>query len=333
MTSSGATGTMRLQRVEPLPLAGAEQQALREVWGQTLVELAADYPELVVLDGDLANSTRADIFATTVPDRFFEMGIAEQNMVGVAAGMATLGFVPWLSTFAAFMANRATDQVRIVVAQPHLNVKMCGGYTGILTGKTGKTHQSVEDIAIFRAMPGVVTLAPADGVELRSAMRAMMETPGPMYLRVTRDPSPVIFPDDYTFQIGPGVLLRDGGDVGLISTGVQTVRVLEAADMLAGEGITASALHLPTLKPIDGDAIVALAERTGRIVTAEDHSIIGGLGSAVAEVLGERRPTPMRRIGLRDVYGESAPNDYLLEAYGISAGHVASAAREMIQDS
>src|SRR5215218_808323 len=290
MTSSGATRTMRSQRVEPLPLSGAEQQALREVWGQTLVELAADYPELVVLDGDLANSTRADIFAAAVPDRFFEMGIAEQNMVGVAAGMATLGFVPWLSTFAAFMANRATDQVRIVVAQPHLNVKMSGGYTGILTGKTGKTHQSVEDIAIFRAMPGVVTLAPADGVELRSAMRAMMETPGPMYLRVTRDPWPVIFPDDYTFQIGPGVLLRDG------------------------------------------DAIVALAERTGRIVTAEDHSIIGGLGSAVAEVLGERRPTPIRRIGLRDVYGESAPNDYLLEAYGISAGHVAAAAREMIQE-
>ena len=245
--------------------------------------------------------------------------------------MATLGFVPWLSTFAAFMANRATDQVRIVVAQPHLNVKMCGGYTGILTGKTGKTHQSVEDIAIFRAMPGVVTIAPADAVELRSAMRAMMETPGPMYLRVTRDPSPVIFPDDYTFQIGPGVLLRDGGDVGLIGTGVQTVRVLEAADLLAGEGIAASVLHLPTLKPIDADAIVALAERTGRIVTAEDHSIIGGLGSAVAEVLGERRPTPMRRVGLRDVYGESAPNDYLLEAYGISAGHVAAAAREMIK--
>ena len=164
------------RRLEPLPLAGAEQKALREVWGQTLVELAADYPDLVVLDGDLANSTRADIFAAAVPDRFFEMGIAEQNMVGVAAGMATLGFVPWLSTFAAFMANRATDQVRIVVAQPHLNVKMCGGYTGILTGKTGKTHQSVEDIAIFRAMPGVVTIAPADAVELRSAMRAMMET-------------------------------------------------------------------------------------------------------------------------------------------------------------
>src|SRR5918992_1761956 len=316
--------------IAPAPLAGARQVPMRDAWGEALVELAGVHPDLVVLDGDLANSTRADIFAAAVPDRFFEMGIAEQNMVGVAAGMATLGFVPWLSTFAAFMANRATDQVRVVVAQPHLNVKMCGGYTGILTGKTGKTHQSVEDIANFRAMPGVVTLAPADGVELRSAMRAMMETPGPMYLRVTRDPSPTIFPDDYRFQIGTGVILCDGADVGLIGTGVQTVRVLEAADSLAGEGIAASVLHLPTLKPIDADAIVALAERTGRIVTAEDHSIIGGLGSAVAEVLGERRPTPMRRIGLRDVYGESAPNDYLLEAYGISAGHVATAAREIV---
>ncbi len=327
---SSAATTSGTRRIEPLPLAGAEMVPLRDVWGQTLADLAADYPDLVVLDGDLANSTRADIFAAAWPDRFFEMGIAEQNMVGVAAGMATLGYVPWLSTFAAFMANRATDQVRIVVAQPHLNVKMCGGYTGILTGKTGKTHQSVEDIATFRAMPGVVTIAPADAVEMRSAMRAMMVTPGPMYLRVTRDPSPTIFPADYTFEIGPAVLLRDGGDVGLIGTGVQTIRVLEAADLLASEGTSASVLHVPTLKPLDADAIVALAERTGRIVTAEDHSIVGGLGSAVAEVLGERRPTPLRRIGLQDVYGESAPNDYLLEKYGLTARHVAEAARALL---
>ena len=327
---SSATTTSGTRRIEPLPLAGAEMVPLRDVWGQTLSDLAADYPDLVVLDGDLANSTRADIFAAAWPDRFFEMGIAEQNMVGVAAGLATLGYVPWLSTFAAFMANRATDQVRIVVAQPHLNVKMCGGYTGILTGKTGKTHQSVEDIATFRAMPGVVTIAPADAVEMRSAMRAMMETPGPMYLRVTRDPSPTIFPADYIFEIGPAIPLRDGDDVGLIGTGVQTIRVLEAADLLASEGISASVLHVPTLKPLDADAIVALAERTGRIVTAEDHSIIGGLGSAVAEVLGERRPTPLRRIGLQDVYGESAPNDYLLEKYGLTAGHVAEAARALL---
>ena len=316
--------------IQPLPLAGAEQVAMRDAWGQGLVELGGRYPELVVLDGDLANSTKADVFAAARPDRFFELGIAEQNLLGVAAGMATVGYVPWISTFAAFVAKRALDQIRVVIAQPHLNVKMCGSYSGILTGKTGKTHQSVEDIAIFRAMPGVVTIAPADAVEMRSAMAAMMETAGPTYLRLTRDPSPTIFPPDYAFRIGQGVLLRDGADVGLIGTGVQTVRVLEAADLLAAEGIDASVLHLPTLKPLDTDAIVRLAERTGAIVTAEDHSIIGGLGGAVAETLGELRPTPLRRVGWRDVYGESAPNDALLEKYGLTPRHVAEAARELL---
>ena len=325
-----SSATFATQRVTPLPFEGAEKLQLRDVWGQALLDMAREFPDLVVLDGDLANSTRADIIQAEMPERFFEMGIAEQNMVGVAAGMATLGFVPWLSTFAAFMANRATDQVRIVVAQPGLNVKMCGAYSGILTGKTGKTHQSVEDIAIFRAMPGVVTIAPADAVEMRSAMRVMQETPGPMYLRVTRDPSPTIFPADYQFEIGAGVLLRDGDDIGLISTGVQTIRVLEAADLLTAEGIAASVLHLPTLKPIDAGAIVAVAERTGCVLTSEDHSIIGGLGSAVAEVLGQHRPTLMRINGLRDVYGESAPNDYLLDKYGISAQHIADEARALI---
>jgi transketolase len=304
---------------------------MRDAWGEALVELAGSYPELVVLDGDLANSTRADIFAAAVPDRFFEMGIAEQNMLGVAAGLATVGFVPWISTFAAFLAKRALDQIRVVIAQPHLNVKMCGSYSGILTSKTGKTHQSVEDIAIFRAMPGVVTIVPADVVELRSAMFAMMETPGPVYLRLTRDPSPVIFPDDYQFAIGAGVLLRDGGDVGLISTGVQTVRTLAAAELLAAEGIEASVLHLPTLKPFDVEAILRVAERTGAIVTAEDHSIIGGLGGAVAETLAEHRPTRMRRVGWQDTYGESAPNDALLEKYGLTERHVATAATNLLR--
>jgi len=299
---------------------------MRDAWGNGLVELAKDYPELLVLDGDLANSTRADTFAAAYPDRFFEMGIAEQNLVGVASGLATLGYVPWISTFAAFLAKRALDQIRVVVAQPHLNVKLCGSYSGILTGKTGKTHQSVEDIAVFRAMPGVVTIAPADANELRAAMRAMMQDDNPTYLRLTRDPSPVIFPDDYRFEIGKAVLLREGGDVGIISTGVQTIRALEAAEMLAERGIAASVLHVPTLKPLDVEAIVALAERTGTTVTAEDHSIIGGLGGAVAETLAEHRPTPLRRVGWHDTYGESGPNDALLEKYGLSSRHVAEAA-------
>jgi transketolase len=318
-----------MTRVSPLPLAGAEQIPLRDAWGHELVALAQTHPDLLVLDGDLANSTRADIFAAAVPERFFEMGIAEQNLLGVAAGLATVGFTPWISTFVPFLAKRALDQIRVVVAQPHLNVKMCGSYSGILTGKTGKTHQSVEDLAIFRAMPGVVSIVPADAVELRAAMAAMMAHDGPIYLRLTRDPSPVIFDPAYRFEIGRGVLLRDGGDVGLISTGVETTRALEAADLLAAEGIAASLLHLPTIKPLDVDAVVAVAERTNAIVTAEDHSIIGGLGGAVAETLAEHRPTRMRRIGWQDVYGESAPNDALLEKYGLTARHIAEAARKL----
>lgn len=316
--------------ISTTPISTAPRVALRETWGQTLVELAGAHPELLVLDGDLANSTRADIIAQAMPDRFIETGIAEQNMVGVAAGLATLGFVPWISTFAAFLAKRALDQIRVVVAQPHLDVKLCGSYSGILTGKTGKTHQSVEDIAVFRAMPGVVTLAPADANELRAMMHAMMEHHGPMYLRLTRDPSPVVFPADHRFEIGKAVLLREGGDVGLIGTGVQTVRALEAAELLAADGIQAAVLHVPTLKPFDVDAVVALAERTNAIVTAEDHSIIGGLGSAVAETLAEHRPTRMKRVGIRDTFGESGPNDAILEKYGLTPRHVADAARTLL---
>lgn len=317
--------------VQTVPITDAPQLALRDVWGATLVELAKTYPDLVVLDGDLANSTKADIFAAAHPERFIETGIAEQNMIGVAAGLATVGFVPWISTFAAFVAKRALDQIRVVVAQPHLNVKLCGSYSGILTGKTGKTHQSVEDIAVFRAMPGVVTLAPADGHELRAMMLAMMKHDGPMYLRLTRDPSPAVFPADYRFEIGRAALLRDGSDVGIISTGVQTIRALEAADLLAERGLAASVLHVPTLKPLDDDAIVRLADRTGAIVTAEDHSIIGGLGGAVAETLGEHRPTRMKRIGIRDTFGESGPNDAILEKYGLTPRHIADAATELIE--
>lgn len=328
MTATGIS----LPLTPTVPLAEAPVEALREAWGNQLVALAADHPDLVVLDGDLANSTRADIFAAAVPDRFLEMGIAEQNLLGVAAGMATVGYVPWISTFVPFLAKRALDQIRVVIAQPHLNVKMCGAYSGILTGKTGKTHQSVEDLAIFRAMPGVVTIVPADANELRSAMAAMMAHDGPMYLRVTRDPSPVIFGPDYRFEIGRGVLLREGADVGIVSTGVQTIRALDAAELLAAQGVSASVLHLPTLKPLDVDAIVAVAARTGAIVTAEDHNVIGGLGSAVAETLAERLPTRMRRIGWQDVFGESAPNEALLEKYGLTPRHVAEAALAVMAD-
>lgn len=308
-----------------------EMLAQREIFGKTLVELAEPFPNLLVLDGDLANSTRAEIFDQAYPDRFLEMGIAEQNMMGVAAGLATVGFIPWLSSFAVFLVKRDLDQLRVTVAQPKLSVKLAGGYSGLLTTKTGKTHQSVQDLTIMRSMPNMTVVAPADGVELRLAMRAVTEAPGPAYVRVYRDDSPVIFGDDYRFDLGKAVVVRDGRDVTLISTGVQTVRALDAADLLAREGISAHVLHVPTLKPLDEEAIVAAADRTGLVLTTEEHTIIGGLGGAVAEVLGERRPTRMKRHGLRDIYGESGANDALLEKYGMSAPHVAAAVRELLR--
>ena len=243
--------------------------------------------------------------------------------------MATCGLVPWLSSFACFIVNRDLDQLRVVVAQPNLPVKLCGAYSGLLTGKTGKTHQEVADISVMRAMPNMTVLAPADAVEVRACMLVANDRPGPVYVRMTRDPEPVIFPTDYEFELGRAFAVREGTDIALISTGAQTPRCLDAADELAHEGISALVLHVPTLKPLDTDAIVAAAEQTGRVVTAEDHTIIGGLGGAVAEVLGERCPTPMRRVGIRDVFGESAPNEDLLQKYGLTPGHVAQAARAL----
>jgi transketolase len=303
---------------------------MRDVWGDTLCEIMEVDDRVLVLDGDLANSTKADKVARRFPGRFLEMGIAEQNMAGVAAGLATVGFIPWLSSFAVFLAERDLDQVRMTIAQTKLPVKLGAGYSGLLTGFTGKTHQSVEDIAIMRAMPNMTVIAPADAEECRQAMRIATDLPGPVYFRLTRDPSPAVFDEHYSFEIGRGALLRRGGDIALISTGVQSARVLEAANMLAEDGIDATVLHLPTIKPLDNAAIVEAAERTGAVVTAEDHSIIGGLGGAVAEVLAEECPTRMRRVGIRDTFGESAPNDDLIEKYGLGPRHVAAAARELL---
>lgn len=309
----------------------AQELSQRVVFGETLVELASQDSRVVCLDGDLATSTRTDMLFKAHPDRFFMMGIAEQNMFGVAAGMASVGLIPFVSTFACFTAKRALDQIRIVIAQPGLNVKFIGAYSGILTGKTGKTHQSVEDLTVFRAMPNVVSIAPIDGVEVRQAMHAMVEYDGPVYLRLTRDPMPIIMGDSYQFQIGKAVTLREGKDITLIGTGEQTQRCLDAANLLAADGISAFVLHVPTLKPLDVEAIVNAAAATGLVVTAEDHSILGGLGGAVAEVLGEEYPVPMKRIGLRDTFGESASNAPLLEKYGLTARHVAAAAKTLLE--
>ena len=307
-----------------------DSKAQRVMFGETLVELIEQDPRVVVLDGDLANSTRADLVADKYPDHFIEMGIAEQNMVGVAAGLATLGFIPFTATFAAFSTYRDLDQIRVVVAQPALHVIIVGAYSGIQTGKTGKTHQASNDLSVFRSMPNMTVVAPADPVEVRQAMHALVAHKGPAYLRLTRDPFRTIFDGNDQFRLGRAVTLREGNDVALIGTGEQSIRCLEAADLLSAEGIHASVLHVPTIKPLDEEAILAVAQRTGHVVTAEDHSIIGGLGGAVAEILGERHPTPMGRLGWQDVDAESAPNDPLLEKYGLTPGHIAEKARAVL---
>jgi len=297
--------------------------ALREVFGETLVELGERYPNLLVLDGDLANSTKADRFEAAFPERFLEMGIAEQNLVGVAAGLAHLGFIPWLSSFTVFFTHRAADPLRMLVAQTHANVKIGAAYSGLLTGYTGKTHQDVEDLAIMRAMPDMVVLAPLDAVEARAMMHWATAYEGPVYLRLARDPSPVVLPEDYAFTPGQILTLREGKDVALVGTGVQTARLLEARDLLAKAGIEAGVFHVGSLKPLDEAALVDALGPYRVVFTAEEHSIYGGLGGLVAEVLGENDPKPVHRIGIEDRWGESAPNDWLLEHYGLSAKKVA----------
>lgn len=295
----------------------------RETWGETLVGLVPTNPDLVVLDGDLANSTKADIFARAHPDRFLEMGIAEQNMVGVAAGLASVGYVPWLSSFAVFLTHRALDQIRLLVAQPQANVKIGAAYAGLLTGLTGKTHQDVEDLAIMRAMPGMTVLAPGDEFECAAMTRWATEVSGPVYLRLTRDATPPLFDASYRFEPGRVYQLREGRDVLLISTGPQTGRCLAAAAILESAGVSAGVLHVPSIKPVDAPALARAAGRAGLLVSVEEHTILGGLGGLVAEIVTTHAPRRLVRIGLDDSWGESAPNDFLLDKHGLSASRVA----------
>lgn len=306
-------------------------RAMRDVFGETVTELAGRDPRIVMLDADTASSTKADMFQKAYPERFLQMGIAEQNMLGVAAGLATTGFVPFVSTFVAFAVVRPLDQIRVLIAQTGLNVKICGGYAGLFTGATGKTHLIVDDLSIMRAMPGMVTVAPADDVEASQVLRWAASYNGPVYVRLVRDATQRLFDDTYAFAPGRAVVVRSGRDVTLISTGTQTPRVVDAAEFLAARGIEAHVLHVPTLKPLDVEAIVAAAERAPMVVTVEEGTVIGGLGGAVAETLSERRPTVVKRIGLQDVYGESASNDQLLELYGLSAVRVADQVQAFLE--
>jgi transketolase len=296
---------------------------MRMVFGETVAEMAREDPRIVMLDGDVGVSTRADIFETAWPQRFFQMGITEQNMLGVAAGFASVGFIPFVSTFACFAVARALDSIRILVAQPRLNVKIAGGYAGLLAGKTGKTHLMFDDVSIMRAMANMAVIAPADEIEARQAIQVAVGVESPVYLRITREAAPPLFDRSYRFDFGKGVVVRDGGDVTLVSTGVQTTRVVRAAEILSKQGIDALVLHLPTIKPLDSDAISEAARATGLVVTVEEGTVLGGLGGAVAETLAERFPVTVKRLGIQDVFGESGPDEALLEKYRLSASKVA----------
>jgi transketolase len=299
--------------------------AMRQVFGETMADLARSDPAIVVLDGDVGSSTGAAIFEAVHPERYIQAGPAEQNMLAMAAGLATVGFKPYVTTFACFAVARALDSVRVLIAQPQLDVKIIGGYAGLLTGMTGKTHQMFNDIAIMRSLPSMVVVAPADETEARQAIAALAAIDEPAYLQVTREPSPVLFGPDYTFRLGKAVTVFDGGaDATLISTGVQTTRAYDAAEILSSRGIDVTVLHVPTIKPLDGDAIVAAAQTSGQVITIEEQSVLGGLGGAIAELLSERYPVPVKRLGIQDCFGESGPNDKILDKYRLSSAKVAA---------
>jgi len=305
-------------------------RAMREVFGETVAALATDDPRIVMLDGDVGSSTKGEIFERAHPDRYLQMGIAEQNMLGVAAGLATMGLIPYISTFVSFAVVRPLDQIRVLIAQTGLNVKITPGYAGLFTGRTGMSHIIVDDLAIMRAMPGMISIAPADDIEADRVLRWAATHEGPVYVRLVRDATQRLFDDGYEFRFGRAVEVRKGGDVTLISTGSQTPRVVDAAALLAADGIDAHVVHLPTIKPVDVEGIVAAADRTGRVITVEEHTVIGGLGGVVSETLSEHRPTRVDRIGLRDLYPESGANDDLLEIYGLSAPRVAEQVRGIL---
>lgn len=297
--------------------------ATRDSYGNALVELGKEADNLVVLDADLASATKTGVFQKAFPDRHIDCGIAESNMMGIAAGLASTGKVPFVSTFAMFAAGRAFEQIRNSVGYPHLNVKIGATHAGISVGEDGATHQCNEDLALMRVIPGMVVVNPADDIEAKAAVKAAYAHEGPVYLRFGRLAVPVINDNpDYKFELGKGVTLKDGKDLTLVATGLCVSGALEAAKKLAEDGIDARVINIHTIKPLDADLIVKAAAETGKIVTIEEHSVIGGLGGAVAEALSEKCPTKLLRIGVEDVFGESGPATQLLEKYGLDAAGI-----------
>ena len=304
-------------------MSDVKKIATRDSYGNALAQLGTEHEDVVVLDADLAAATKTGVFKKAHPERFIDCGIAESNMMGVAAGLAAAGKVPFASSFAMFAAGRAFEQVRNSIGYPHLNVKIGATHAGISVGEDGATHQCNEDIALMRTIPGMVVINPSDDVEAQAAVRAAYEHEGPVYLRFGRLAVPVINDKpDYKFELGKGVVLREGKDVTVISTGLPVNNCLEAAEKLAADGIDAKVINIHTIKPLDEELIVSAAKETGKVVTVEEHSVIGGLGSAVCEVLSEKAPTRVLKIGVNDTFGESGPAAELLKKYGLDTDSI-----------
>ncbi len=303
--------------------------ATRESYGEALAALGAEHECLVVLDADLAGATKTEIFRRKFPERHFDCGIAEANMMCTAAGMSTAGLVPFVSSFAMFTAGRAFEQIRNSVGYPHLNVKIGATHGGISVGEDGASHQCCEDFALMRSIPGMVVMSPADDVEARAMVKAAYEYIGPVYMRFGRAAVPVIHDQNMEFQIGKGEILRDGNDVAVIANGLMTSEALEAAAILADEGICAMVINMATIKPLDRKLVLAAAEKCGKVITCEEHSVIGGLGEAVSSLLSENTPVPVYRIGINDCFGCSGTAVELLKRYGLTKDHVVEVARKM----
>lgn len=305
--------------------------APRKAFGEALVEFGESYPELVVLDADVGTSTMTDLFRKQYTDRFYEIGIAEANMIGISTGLALMGYTPFVSTFAVFMTKRALDQISISVAYPELNVKLNGSYAGIPTGRAGATHQSVEDIAIMRAMPNMKIIVPADAIETRQAVKLALETPGPVYLSTVRCEVPTLFDNQHKLEWGKAHTLKDGSDITLIACGMMTSKICDAAVILDKEGIKARVMHMPSIKPFDEEAVIKASKETGRIITVENHSVIGGLGGAVAEVLTAHAPCYQQRLGFPDCFGESGDDEAVFSKLGCNVENIVEAARNMVK--
>lgn len=311
-------------------MAEVKKIATRDSYGNALKELGAEHSNLVVLDADLAGATKTGVFKAAYPDRFFDCGIAEANMINVAAGLSTMGLVPFAATFAMFAAGRAYEQVRNTIGYPHLNVKIGATHGGISVGEDGASHQCCEDFALMRTIPGMTVMCPSDDVEARKMVKAAYEMDGPVYIRFGRAATPVFHEEDYRFEIGKGEVIQEGNDVAIIATGIMVPEAIEAGKALAAQGIQARVINMATIKPLDNELVLKAAKECGKIVTVEEHSVIGGLGDAVCGLLSENNPVPIKKIGVNDEFGHSGPAAALLKAFGLCAENIEAKTKELL---